>query len=852
MARASPLPLPIAALLRQARRTTDATRRHLFAYFAWEASVRLAVAAAPPSDPRPLELPSTGTFVAAMPRGGRPVSAPELLEVARLFAEETESPKPGGRSLPAERLLALLPAYRNRVVGHGAPRPDAWCQRAADVLLAGLPLAWEAEIFWPRGASLVYLDRIELDERGQRRARVFRLDGDVPEVEALADLREDALPRRLYLAAATGLVSLHPWVLFEELAAGERVLFFNGRKRAKAEYLDYLTGEAVLSKALAARYPGLDEDLSALFGAQGPPSAEPSAKGYVQPESRAARLASGRARRWPWIALGLGLAGAAAVGGARMVRGPGAPASASASASASVPSPAAAGTAPVVSVDPEVQEQFLRALDALLDADVEAAERGLRDVQAREPKAAWATAALGLAEGALDRYEEHWRLLEKARELAGEAQGWDAELLRLLPRGLETGDKLVGDWARLEARAPGVALIPILAALTLSRRGSQEEQEQRFRRALDQTPKRARVSLLYSEWLQRHERLDDALKAVSDGLARRPRSPWLLLQRGTVHLAKGDQAAARVDVEAALALGAPFRAQIAYALLLLVSGAPEDEARRKNELERLLSSPATSDDDRLSLLCVQALGLERAGRVQEGEALLARLGDLAEQKRKPSTLLRCALFATHVDVGLERWAEGERHLDLAKRALTGVFGMTAAERDAAAALVEEMSGVLAVGAGRVDDGKKIFARLEDATKLGMTQRANGLRIALALAGAGDLPAPPRSGASVAVRARYLAASARIAEARKDLEAARKTLRGALPLVTPCLGSTQYLEFPCGPEIVAALARLAELHLEAKDEAAAKEAVTAARRLWPKPDEALALAKRLAKLERRLR
>ena len=41
-------PLPVAALLRRARNAKSAKDRHDTAWFAWEASVRLAVAAEPP------------------------------------------------------------------------------------------------------------------------------------------------------------------------------------------------------------------------------------------------------------------------------------------------------------------------------------------------------------------------------------------------------------------------------------------------------------------------------------------------------------------------------------------------------------------------------------------------------------------------------------------------------------------------------------------------------------------------------------------------------------------------------------------------------------------------------------
>ena len=61
----SPLPLPVAALVRRARRATSPKERHDTAYFAWEASVRLGVASRPPRELTPLRVPSIGSWVSA-------------------------------------------------------------------------------------------------------------------------------------------------------------------------------------------------------------------------------------------------------------------------------------------------------------------------------------------------------------------------------------------------------------------------------------------------------------------------------------------------------------------------------------------------------------------------------------------------------------------------------------------------------------------------------------------------------------------------------------------------------------------------------------------------------------------
>src|SRR5262245_16237730 len=84
---APPLPLPIAALVRRARNATDPTRKHLASYYAWEASIRLTVAAEPPADVSTLGMPSTGHWVKAMPPRPGSLTDPALLALHALLAE---------------------------------------------------------------------------------------------------------------------------------------------------------------------------------------------------------------------------------------------------------------------------------------------------------------------------------------------------------------------------------------------------------------------------------------------------------------------------------------------------------------------------------------------------------------------------------------------------------------------------------------------------------------------------------------------------------------------------------------------------------------------------------------------
>ena len=175
------------------------------------------------------------------------------------------------------QLLNSLAAYRNRTLGHGGIREDSYYDAAAPVLLAGLEAAWEAELFLPAAAELVYLESVTEHEAGERFARVLRLHGEDSVVENLqgtSDLPADVEAGGTYLRLAGRWQDLRPWLSYEADERGERVLFFNGMRR-RPEYLDYLTGEVLAGPELEQRLPGLDARARALFGAEPEPPRPP-------------------------------------------------------------------------------------------------------------------------------------------------------------------------------------------------------------------------------------------------------------------------------------------------------------------------------------------------------------------------------------------------------------------------------------------------------------------------------------------------------------------------------------------------------------------------------------------------
>ncbi len=263
--RGAGLPLPVAVLARRVRNAKSPKERHDTAYYAWEASVRLAVAARPPADPGPLALPSAGHWVGALEGGDGLLDHPALLAVFGLFSEVGLGRRASPKAVTPRGLLEPLPAYRNQVVGHGATRTADFYDGAAAALLEGIEAAWAASVFFPEGGSLAYVEAVELDPGGARRARVLDLTGLNPELApAGAPVPEGVLPRRLYLRQGGGgdaltptlspprappraaAVSagcgppgggpgaspgerekyrpLHPWLLYQETELSERVL----------------------------------------------------------------------------------------------------------------------------------------------------------------------------------------------------------------------------------------------------------------------------------------------------------------------------------------------------------------------------------------------------------------------------------------------------------------------------------------------------------------------------------------------------------------------------------------------------------------------------------------------------
>ena len=258
------LPLPVARLRRRSTNAASPALAHNTAYWAWEVSVRLAVVARGRFALEELRHATLGNWVRAVAVEEAPLTVPALLEVFQLFRESGLDAVGTPRSTTARELLDALVAYRNRVIGHGSARDDAFYARAARKLVDGLDAAWAQGLFLEPGAHLGFSESVFVDREGARRVRWLDLSSETPVVEdPLGSLAaDDVLPRRLYLRSKGRARALHPWLVYEERR--ERLWCFQSFAR-RAEFIDYASGEILRGQQLEAELPGLHAEVAGCF-----------------------------------------------------------------------------------------------------------------------------------------------------------------------------------------------------------------------------------------------------------------------------------------------------------------------------------------------------------------------------------------------------------------------------------------------------------------------------------------------------------------------------------------------------------------------------------------------------------
>lgn len=267
-------PRPIASLLTRAQLATDPKSAHDLLLSAWEATLRLLVAASPPADPHDLSEPSLGHWVKALPDSSLTASSAALHALRTFWREQAGASRIRSSSLTLRQLVEYLPAYRNRVHGHGAPRPDEFYQHASELLLHGLLDAQRNGLLWTE--RLLGIESIRDDQPGDRRARCVSLMGAAVMLAAPArPVGPSECAGRLYLESQGELRPLFPWVLRGHGADRNRLLFFNGSRNGLA-YLDYETGETLREKDLRALAIPFEDLLARASAADASPALEAS------------------------------------------------------------------------------------------------------------------------------------------------------------------------------------------------------------------------------------------------------------------------------------------------------------------------------------------------------------------------------------------------------------------------------------------------------------------------------------------------------------------------------------------------------------------------------------------------
>ncbi|UQA58085.1 tetratricopeptide repeat protein [Polyangium aurulentum] len=827
------LPLPIAALLRRARNATDPTRRHLAAYYAWEASLRLTVAAEPPSDASTLAMPSVGHWVRAMPPRPGSLTDPALLALHALLAEVGTEQRSMPRSTNAQKLLALLPAYRNKVIGHGSTRTDAFNEGAARAFLEAIEPAWRLGVFLPPGAALLFVEAVEIDAGGARRARLVRLEGLASERERDAEVAEEVRPERVYVRNDGRFASLHPWVLFEGGDERERVLFFNGFRNA-AEYLDYVTGDIVKSKALAAGFPSLDADVTAALRQEHRDSAAHAAHA---PAREAEERKPGLWKAAVAVSMALVVAGAGV--GFYLQSGAGARPEAAGAGAAPVEDP----LVPRISEDLAVQSAFRRGIESLLEADVYAAESALVPVREKAPREPLVHAALAMIYGIEEHFEDAQRELDEAVALSRGRSDRQAGLFAIIDGAQKDPSSALAAWKEHVARHGKSFLEALLVAHYFGHKGPTAERRARFE-DLVAIDRRHVITYLLESGMHLHQRrFEDALAAVGRGLELRPSSPWLMSQRGVIRMVMGEPAKAKADFEEALARKGPFSGHVAYALALLGEGTPEGEAQRKREADLLLATK--NIDDRLQFMCSHGSALMRKGRMREGDALLDAAVDLARTRGREGTVLRCALWPVWFEDALGRHQRADAKLEKLAGIWEG-FGLTRSDGENARVLLKQIKGMLAADRGDVATAE---AALGDIGKLGRKQDDLAYRIALAKKQVVEVP--DASTDDLFVQARRAHTQGRMLELAGKPAEAESAYGKLLADRLACMSTERPLDFPCGGYVADGLVRLASLIASRGADAEALRVLDALAAMWPNADQDLPVLQRAAELRKKL-
>jgi serine/threonine-protein kinase len=495
---------------------------------------------------------------------------------------------------------------------------------------------------------------------------------------------------------------------------------------------------------------------------------------------------------------------------------------------------------PVVSTRGDVQEAFRHAVDSFLDADIEGAERGFAQAVAEEPDQPWSHLGLALTYAMEQRFQE--AQIERAsaldlvrRERRGDAR--DQELLELLELlGSTDSSAFAERYARYRAANPGYLLGLQTIAFYATDDGTREQRVGRFEDVLA-VDRRHPVTYLTESWL--YQKLGDpmaARAALDAGLTRRVTAPWLLDQRGALLLAEGDYEGAKRDFREAMSHNGPQRAMVHYALALLRSGTPEDEALRRQQVASMTAIP--DPDMRAEVLCQHAMGLYAVAHVAAADALLQEVLASAGST-KAGTIVRCLLPPTWSDLPLARYDQAEHRLGLLAKLLVRPE-MSRDEVRPAEWMFTALEGAVQAETGKLDEADEHLRALADPSVHEALHAflKSELEARIQMARGQPVRQTPAV-ASLSLRARAAHLRGRAGERDGDDAASLAGYGALLDMALECSRSDIPLVLTCAPYVADGLARLARLHLARGRRADAAAVVKVFDAIWRTPDADLA-------------
>jgi len=500
---------------------------------------------------------------------------------------------------------------------------------------------------------------------------------------------------------------------------------------------------------------------------------------------------------------------------------------------------------PYISTRPAVQEEFRRSIQAYLDADIEAAERGFRQAQADEPKQPWPRLGLALAYAVEQRFDEASAARASALELVRTEKTGDPRDQQLVEL-LEDVDSPSFEerYAAYLAKNPRYFVAQQAIAYYGIDSDTRDERVRRFDVAR-KTDARHPITYLAESWLyQKLGERDAARAALTEGLARRSTAPWLLDQRGVLRLADGDVAGARQDFARAIADG-PRQTLVHYAMALLRSGLPGDEELRARQVDAMLAIPDA--DLRVEVTGQHVMALYARGRVGAADTLLASLLRTSTGQAKAGTIMRSLLPPIWVDDALGRYDAAQKHL----ATLETLFrkpDMGQANLRQAQWMLTALQGIVDAETGKLAEAREELRSLSEVTTSETLHRVLVAELdgRIRLRDGGTVKEVV-SGPSLAFRVRAAHLKGRLAERDRDDTAAEKEYEGLASVASECANADLAVVLTCAPYVADGLARLAQLQSRLGRQADAARTLHAFEAMWPSPDVDLAPVRIVAKI-----